>query len=261
MRSSEVARIAGVTVRTLRHYHALGLLPEPPRSANGYRDYAPADLARVLRIKRLASLGFPLTCVGEVMAQMDADEPEGDTAADPLAELDRELEQEIARLEGQRRVIASLRAERLRPDLPVPFGQALRLLASDEDLAGLTEEEQATLVIAGHAYGAGEVAELRRVAEALEDSLAVSAIAAFKDRLKSLAADAPEEERAELAAEALEALAPLIPCFSRDNWLRPPTEGELLLEEASRVGMNAAQCDVTARIERGIENLMAERAE
>lgn len=106
MRSSEVARIAGVTVRTLRHYHALGLLPEPPRSANGYRDYAPADLARVLRIKRLASLGFPLTCVGEVMAQMDADEPEGDTAADPLAELDRELEQEIARLEGQRRVIA-----------------------------------------------------------------------------------------------------------------------------------------------------------
>jgi len=72
---------------------------------------------------------------------------------------------------------------------------------------------------------------------------------------------APEEERAELAAEALEALAPLIPCFSRDNWLRPPTEGELLLEEASRVGMNAAQRDVTARIERGIENLMAERAE
>ena len=109
MRSNKVARIAGVTVRTLRHYHALGLLPEPPRSANGYRDYAPADLARVLRIKRLASLGFPLTCIGEVMAQVDAGASADGPATDPLAELDRELEQEIARLEEQRRVIASLR--------------------------------------------------------------------------------------------------------------------------------------------------------
>ena len=261
MRSNEVARVAGVTVRTLRHYHALGLLPEPPRSANGYRDYAPADLARVLRIKRLASLGFPLASIGEVMAQVDAGASADGPATDPLAELDRELEQEIARLEEQRRVIASLRAERLRPDLPVPFGQALRLLASDEDLAGLTEEERDTLVIAGHAYGADDVAELKRVAEALEDSLDASAVAALKARLEALSADAPEEERAGLVAEALEALAPLIPCFSRDNWLRPPTEGELMLEEASRVGMNAAQREVTARIERGIENLMAERAE
>ena len=50
MRSNDVAKLAGVTVRTLRHYHQLGLLPEPPRQANGYRDYSPADVARVLRI-------------------------------------------------------------------------------------------------------------------------------------------------------------------------------------------------------------------
>lgn len=31
MKSSELAKLAGVSVRTLRHYHAIGLLPEPPR--------------------------------------------------------------------------------------------------------------------------------------------------------------------------------------------------------------------------------------
>ena len=53
MKSSEIAKLAGVSVRTLRHYHAIGLLPEPPRGENGYRDYSAGDLARLLRIKRL----------------------------------------------------------------------------------------------------------------------------------------------------------------------------------------------------------------
>lgn len=60
MRSKELADLAGVTVRALRHYHQLGLLPEPPRAKNGYREYGAVDLARVLRIKRLSSLGISL---------------------------------------------------------------------------------------------------------------------------------------------------------------------------------------------------------
>ena len=60
LRSGDVAKLAGVTVRTLRHYRSIGLLPEPPRDDNGYCSYGIEDLARVLRIKRLASLGFSL---------------------------------------------------------------------------------------------------------------------------------------------------------------------------------------------------------
>ena len=41
---SELANLVGVTVRTVRHYHRLGLLPEPERRGNGYRSYGPADL-------------------------------------------------------------------------------------------------------------------------------------------------------------------------------------------------------------------------
>ena len=58
LRSGDVAKLAGVTVRTLRHYRSIGLLPEPPRDDNGYCSYGIEDLARVLRIKRLASLGL-----------------------------------------------------------------------------------------------------------------------------------------------------------------------------------------------------------
>ena len=64
MRSNEVAKLAGVTVRTLRHYHQLGLLSEPPRRANGYRDYSPADVARVLRIKPWPAWAFPSRASG-----------------------------------------------------------------------------------------------------------------------------------------------------------------------------------------------------
>jgi DNA-binding transcriptional MerR regulator len=42
MRIGELARQAGVSTRTLRHYEGLGLLT-PRRTANGYRDYADAE--------------------------------------------------------------------------------------------------------------------------------------------------------------------------------------------------------------------------
>lgn len=39
MRIGEIAALAGVTPRTVRHYHHLGLFPEPARLPNGYREY------------------------------------------------------------------------------------------------------------------------------------------------------------------------------------------------------------------------------
>ncbi|GAT66905.1 merR family transcriptional regulator [Planomonospora sphaerica] len=53
MRIGELAALAGVSTRTVRHYHRLGLLPEPERRANGYRVYglsadAPEELVREL---------------------------------------------------------------------------------------------------------------------------------------------------------------------------------------------------------------------
>lgn len=53
----ELASAAGVTVRTVRHYHSVGLLPEPAKRPNGYREYGTRDL---LRIRRLVALGLTL---------------------------------------------------------------------------------------------------------------------------------------------------------------------------------------------------------
>ena len=106
VKSNELAKLAGVTVRTLRHYHAIGLLDEPPRQASGYRDYRPEDLLRVLRIRQLASLGFPLDQVAGMLDELDAERSQRElrlpadqpTADDILAELDAALQKQIERV-------------------------------------------------------------------------------------------------------------------------------------------------------------------
>ena len=63
----EVARFAGTTSRTLRHYGSLGLL-EPSRvGANGYRYYNEESLVRLQRILLLRELGLSLAAVAEVL--------------------------------------------------------------------------------------------------------------------------------------------------------------------------------------------------
>ena len=56
----EVARLAHVTVRTLHHYHRLGLVTPSARSGAGYRLYSVADLERLQTALFYRELGFPL---------------------------------------------------------------------------------------------------------------------------------------------------------------------------------------------------------
>lgn len=79
MRIGQVAEAAGVTQRTVRYYHRLGLLPEPDRRANGYRDYPVDDVVRLLRIRWLAESGVPL---GSVAAVLEAEATGGASGSD-----------------------------------------------------------------------------------------------------------------------------------------------------------------------------------
>ncbi len=56
--TSKLANQSGVNLGTIRYYERLGLLPKPPRSAAGYRLYAPESLQRVGFIKRRSGVGF-----------------------------------------------------------------------------------------------------------------------------------------------------------------------------------------------------------
>jgi DNA-binding transcriptional MerR regulator len=72
LRIGEVAKLVGVTPKTLRHYEEVGLLRQPERSEAGYRLYCADDLLRLHRIKRLRSLGFSLTQVKGVLGEPDS---------------------------------------------------------------------------------------------------------------------------------------------------------------------------------------------
>jgi len=60
LRSGELARLAGVSADTLRHYERKGVLPLPRRAPNGYRRYPPEALKRVQLVRRALMMGFTL---------------------------------------------------------------------------------------------------------------------------------------------------------------------------------------------------------
>jgi DNA-binding transcriptional MerR regulator len=64
---AEVARMSGVTARTLRHYNAIGLLRPAWVGANGYRYYEREQLERLQQILLLRGLGLDLAAIGRVV--------------------------------------------------------------------------------------------------------------------------------------------------------------------------------------------------
>ena len=62
-----VARMAGVTVRTLHHYDEVGLLSPSGRSAAGYRQYSGDDLERLQQILCYRELGFALDDIADIL--------------------------------------------------------------------------------------------------------------------------------------------------------------------------------------------------
>ena len=72
--TSEVADQAGVNLQTVRYYERRGLIPEPPRTAGGFRQYGPDAVRRIRFVKRAQELGFSLDEVDELLAlRADAD--------------------------------------------------------------------------------------------------------------------------------------------------------------------------------------------
>ena len=63
-----VAELSGVTVRTLHHYDAVGLLSPGGRSPAGYRLYGERDLERLQHIRYYRELGFSLDEIGDILA-------------------------------------------------------------------------------------------------------------------------------------------------------------------------------------------------
>ena len=94
----DIARLAGTTSRTLRHYGELGLLSPSRIGSNGYRYYDADALARLQRILLLRELGLGLPAIGDVMAGQERD-------AEALLTHLHWLQQEKQRLDRQIRAV------------------------------------------------------------------------------------------------------------------------------------------------------------
>ncbi len=197
---SEVARLAGVTTRTVRHYHAEGLLPEPARDSSGYRRYGARDVVELVRVVRLRSLGMPLRQIAE---RLSADGADGASLTSALRGLAAEMDSEIDELVRTRDTLLRM-ADDDTFDQPVrALTEALRgsglLGPADELRAG--ETWAASLLDALHPQGMPGVLDEAR--DLLDDS---AALVVLRRRFRKLSKDASDDEIGRLADDVAGAL-------------------------------------------------------
>ncbi|MFE9026569.1 MerR family transcriptional regulator [Streptomyces iakyrus] len=202
MRIGELAAVFGVTTRAVRHYHHLGLLPEPERRANGYREYGLRHAVVLARIRRLTELGLGLAEVRDVLAD-DA----GKDLVEVLTELDEDLaRQEEALRERRARLRTLLDAEGgvpaegpVSPELAALFAGTAHL--SDSPMAAKDREIIAFLETAMPA-GAREQM-VSSIGEALGSPGAVARAGEAYALLDALEGADPGDPRVDEAARAL----------------------------------------------------------
>ncbi|MCO8129079.1 MerR family transcriptional regulator [Acidimicrobiia bacterium EGI L10123] len=116
----EAAAQTGLSLRTIRFYEEVGLVPPSGRTAGGFRLYTDADIERLQLVKDLKPLDFSLEEMGEVLAlqdQLDAGGAGGDEAQlrsrlDGFAEIAEQRCEELrARLRAAEAVAKRLRRE------------------------------------------------------------------------------------------------------------------------------------------------------
>jgi len=114
MRVAEIAELTGTTVRTVRYYHSLGLLPVPGERG-GWRDYDLGHVARLSRIRWLVQAGVSLETIKRVLDEPEAtgveqtdDAPAAGSVVEDLAEALIAVEEHLAEVTGQRDMLAGL---------------------------------------------------------------------------------------------------------------------------------------------------------
>lgn len=114
LKVGELAKKSGLTVRTLHHYDAIGLLMPSARADNGYRLYNRDDVARLHRIQALRGFGLSLADIGAYLAQPDT--PLADLIARQIAMLDHQIDT-AARLRGRLQDLHGMLMEGREPEL------------------------------------------------------------------------------------------------------------------------------------------------
>ncbi|EGX59649.1 transcriptional regulator [Streptomyces zinciresistens K42] len=188
----DAAAFVGVTPRAIRHYHEIGLLPEPERGGDGRRRYGYEDMIRLLWIRRTADAGIALDDIRDAFATGSAVSGVhgGEALAGVLERLEESLAGQEAELRRQRTAVQRMRSEGSRMGLlsdlvtdrlkRVPEGSLRQkdldgLLVTERIFGPLGAAVQATrfVALAMHPRLREESDRVDDAEEALDDSVAV----------------------------------------------------------------------------------------
>ncbi len=238
----EVADLAGTTVNTVRHYHRSGLLEEPERMSNGYKQYRARHLVRLLQIRRLRDLGVPLAQI-EAVGVADGESP-----AKALLAIDADLAATIERMQRARAEIRAILDGSTATDVPAGF----------EDIAGrLSRADRSLMLVYSQLYDESAMSDLKRMVETEPEELGAE--------VDTLPPDADEATRQRIA----ENLAPRLAQHLTDYpWLAHPAahlpKGIKVTQEAAMETItalyNPAQLDVLARASALVQEQLAEQS-
>ncbi|GAB2506694.1 MerR family transcriptional regulator [Nocardiopsis aegyptia] len=192
VRIGDAAAFAGTTPRAIRHYHEIGLLPEPERGGDDRRRYGYEDMIRLLWIRRTADAGIALNDIRDAFTTgtTSAGADGGDGIAGLLERLEQTLAEREAELRRQRTAVRRMRTEgsrtgllsdvvteRLRslPEDSLRQADLDALLVTERILGPLGAAVQATrfVVLATHPTLREESDRVDDAEEALDDSVAV----------------------------------------------------------------------------------------
>lgn len=189
LRIGELAKIAGVSTRAIRHYHAVGVLPEPDRRSNGYREYGSRDLLLLVRLVRLAELGLTLDEIRDAL-----NEQTGHELRSILDEIVTDLDAQSTDLTRRRLSIAEVLS---RDDDLVSSPVMARLL---DRLRGVVDDqalvfrEQELLEVVEATMPAERFAELaERYTDLLDDPHVVAASRDLAARFELLIDQGPDD--------------------------------------------------------------------
>ena len=195
MRIGELAGLVGISTRAIRHYHRIGLLPEPVRKANGYREYSLRDAIELAR-----DAGRDLA---EILRELDAD----------LARQEAGLRQRRARLARLRQAEAGGKPSEqapVSPELTELFDRMARIAAEHPEpepaMAAKDRELMALLETASPARGTGWLDVLTRTLNS-DPGAAERAYAVYAG-LDELAGCPADDPRVEATAQAIVAAIP-----------------------------------------------------
>ncbi|GGU59000.1 DNA-binding transcriptional MerR regulator [Streptomyces cavourensis] len=235
----DAAAFVGSTPRAIRHYHEIGLLPEPERGGDGRRRYGYEDMIRLLWIRRMADAGIALDDIRDAFtedaASAGADSGgDGEGIAGVLERLEETLAAQEAELRRQRTVVRRMRAEGSRMGLlsgfvterlkNLPEGSLRQadldsLLVTERILGPLGAALQAArfVALATHPALREESDRIDDAEEALDDSVAVddprvARVAAerhaFESALQAVIEESGLDEDDDALCDAWDALHP-----------------------------------------------------